>query len=173
MKQPRDYKNLEKKLRGQMWIDNFKDIKKIADSEYTPILLRQKLYRKLWPLNYSAIPKKLLDRYQVVLKKLGSLNKKSLKQFIDFEFYHLDDLEEKINSWEAIADTLEFYSQEKGFSSYKQRSEVYNVLFFATWYPTKHILSLWKLLDDKDGYSMSSKEITGIIKYYKKILKKK
>jgi hypothetical protein len=174
MKQPDSPKNLEKKLSDEFRNLYFRDIKKIMDTEYVTIKLRRELYKKIWPLDYEAIPKKLLSRYKVVLEKLGSLNRSSLKKFIFDSFYTVKEVKEGIKNYEAIADTLEYFAKEKNFKSYKERNEIYSVVTFADYHSIKFIVELWQLLESPSGYNqLKEEDIKSIGRYYNKALKNK
>ncbi len=174
MRQLKNASKIEDKLDSATRCKYLRDIKNIYNAQFQYFALQIKLYQKIWPFDYSAIPQKLLDRYQVVLKKLGNVNNLSLKQYITKTYYSIEAAREDIASQEAIADTLDFYTKEKGFTSYKQRNEIYNILEFASLRSAKYVVSLWKSLKGQDGYNLiPPKDIVEIIKYYKKSLRKR
>ena len=174
MRQPDSPKNLEKKLSRKYWHYYFKDVQEIEDAKYVPIKLRQELYKKIWPLEYNKIPKNYLKRYRIVLDKLGSLIRQPLRKFIFDSFYSVKEVKKEIKKWEAIANTIEYFENEKGFKKYKKKSEVLSVIFFADSFTAKWIAGLWKLLRSGRGYNqLDEKEIKDICRYYNRKMKSK
>ena len=174
MRKPKTSIDLAYKLSPSIRCQYWDDYLKICKAENKYIKLQEELYRKIWPLKYSAIPKKLLARYKIVLRKLGNLVRMPLREFILDNFDRLENIKKEINSWEAIADTLEFYSEEKGFNKRKQRSEIFNVLICATYDKLNNIIKLWELLKNQPGYTELEKEdISSIYRYYKRRLSRR